>query len=477
MSESLSPLGHVFESHLFSFCVVCVCVYFPISQKQWQEAREYVQQHAQPQERLVIGKDNVTYTLCRTLTQEGLGLSLDNDDEYSEIDSDEEDDDNDDNNNDVNQVESFQRHTREACELATFLMESYAERRINPSSSLGTHHGGNGRAVDILLEYDGSAELLRVLLNIDADPWPVQAFLSYQNERSRTSAVHYAAEGRCSFSIHKLVMDLCVQSDPRMLLMLDRDMETPLHWAMQAQVSQRRMQLYIRHETAPLLDRLLSVPNNAGFNPLQLFWREAALHIQNVWSDARVVPVWYYIEMLTETFLKAKGLEYSKDLPVHGFVAAFTNFCHRGLMRVVLFVHNVADVDENGLLALHIACMCPALDPSIISDYDLEAEDWDNVPDELVKKFPETASVECPQTQRLPLHWALERRAAVLSLRLVTKLVGLCPAVLLKADPVTGLGTFMLAAASAPCRDESARLDVIYYLLRSEPSILTALGF
>ena len=205
MSESLSPLGHVFESHLFSFCVVCVCVYFPISQKQWQEAREYVQQHAQPQERLVIGKDNVTYTLCRTLTQEGLGLSLDNDDEYSEIDSDEEDDDNDDNNNDVNQVESFQRHTREACELATFLMESYAERRINPSSSLGTHHGGNGRAVDILLEYDGSAELLRVLLNIDADPWPVQAFLSYQNERSRTSAVHYAAEGRCSFSIHKLV--------------------------------------------------------------------------------------------------------------------------------------------------------------------------------------------------------------------------------------------------------------------------------
>jgi len=149
-------------------------------------------------------------------------------------------------------------------------------------------------------------------------------------------------------------------------------------------------------------------------------------------------------------------------------VAAIARHCPTkwvlGAIRV--WSDQVSQVNEDGMLPLHIACAgCCRYDLRQQEKHE-HRHDEEALLDALLTAYPDAAGQESRRDGRLPLHSALDRCA---SFSFVQRLVQQYAGALWIPDPCTHLHCFLLAAAAM-----QPKLDIVYFLLRSDPAVLTA---
>jgi hypothetical protein len=273
--------------------------------------------------------------------------------------------------------------------------------------------------------------------------------------------IHFlaGAGGACPFSSLKLMLQFCSPQEstrwPDARLLQDDDGDLPLHWAFARGVSPRRL-------TALLSDchDSLLYANNENILPMQEYVEQ---HCENFdfMNDDEKQALWDDVQGM----LKVATGYHNDDgwSPLHAIAsgAAFIpqTFWTMGLEfeRDNLCVYN-----DDGMLPLHVAVSTRT--PNDDSDRYVGGGKQCAIS----MKEIMFSSFEAPRMPtsagRLALHLAVESKQ---DQYVIDTLLRLHPKALSTIDPITMLPPFMLAAL-----DENKSVDLVYSLLREDPSIV-----
>jgi ankyrin repeat protein len=276
--------------------------------------------------------------------------------------------------------------------------------------------------------------------------------------------LHFVAGRDCPFSAFKFILQHTgshqsngedIRGDAR--LIPDDDGDIPLHWAFSAGSSPRRLRALLDGCRESLLYR-----NEKGKLPMQEFVDNHC----NQWDfldDDEKRALWNEMQEILKVVTEAEDDDTTWS-PLHA-IASGVDFIPREFWTIgsEFHEHDVRSYNVDGLLPLHVA-VSTAPSQYIGESFPLpdDGTKWS------IRKTVIWSSLELvnmPTSQgRLALHLAAESRQPEW---IVCTLRDAFPDALLTFDPTTGLPPVMLAAV-----DENNCLDVVYSLLRSDPSIL-----
>jgi hypothetical protein len=344
--------------------------------------------------------------------------------------------------------------------------------------SILTVPDSNGKTpLHILCEGSCDARMMRVIFGNTHESTgnpsaPTALSLLMAKDSRGSTPLHYLAFSRqCPFSSLQLIMSFCkpvlaadvdgAKIDPT--LCCDTDGDTPLHWALDAYMSPRRIKELMRHSKDAMM-----VLNNAGKRPFDQF---AANFIDSEWKvhDVCGREVWENIQGYLRVVFKdssndQRGDASSKEeetisdwLPLHllagsphDFPPIFTD------IAVHYCEDDLSKVDSHGMLPLHLACRRRSINKDTPCD--------GSVARKILAKYPQAAYKGVATTKRLGLHLAV---ATQKPMSLITALIKAYPRSLNSPDPVTRLWPFVLAGV-----ENEISVGVSFTLLRADPSIL-----
>lgn len=270
--------------------------------------------------------------------------------------------------------------------------------------------------------------------------------------------LHYISGGACPFSAFKLLVQYS-RSLPNgdehgrdVRLLADVDGDIPLHWAFAIGASPRRLRALLNgcHES-------LFCKNGEGKLPMQEFVEH---HCDN-WDfldDDEKRSLWREMQDILKVVTDSQDDDTWS--PLHA-IASGVDFIPKEFWLIGTEFCATDTYNSDGLLPLHVAVSSPPRECR--GDALAETDTARSLLHEIL--FCNIELARRPTSQgRLPLHLAAESKQPEW---IVGALRNASPDALLTFDPVTGLPPAMLAAVN-----ENNSLDMVYYLLRSEPSIL-----
>jgi ankyrin repeat protein len=323
---------------------------------------------------------------------------------------------------------------------------------------------------------------------------PAMLDLLTSKNRLGCTPLHYLAENRsCPISTLEKLLSFTMQSNcPRehekdsqftlkeAMLVADDDKETPLHWALSAQVSAKHFQLLIEHGGK---DALWCTNNFAEF-PFDLFARSCQedLLVSDDESDSQAQHFKLFEKYLSivEDRSDINHQETDKEkicskqwLPLHRMASSLNFPCPWYLFELGLkyYGSDLSLHDDEGMLPIHLALSARRrLRARKILAEDAETSKIFSFSTEtLILKILEhhkESATTASSDGRQPLHFAVESQAGS---TVIDALLSMFPGALSIVDPWSGLYPFALAAVG-----DNNSLDVVFHLIRSCPSILAA---
>jgi ankyrin repeat protein len=271
--------------------------------------------------------------------------------------------------------------------------------------------------------------------------------------------LHFLAGDACPFSSVKFILQFCYPQEstggPDARLLQDYDGDLPLHWAFSRGVSPRRLTALL----SDCHDSLLCA-NNENILPMQSYVDDHCENFDFMDPDQKQA-LWDMIQGILKVATK-----YHKDdgwSPLHA-IASGVAFLPQTFWTIGLEFErdNLCTYNDDGMLPLHVAVSTAPVNGES-SRYVSGVKQYAILMEEIM-----LSSFEAPRMPtsagRLALHLAVESKH---DQYVIDTLRRLNPNALSTIDPITLMPPFMLAAV-----DENNSLDLVYSLLREEPSIV-----
>lgn len=312
-------------------------------------------------------------------------------------------------------------------------------------SVLEARDSNGNTPLHILCSKSADTTMMHLMLSMTADS--AHRLISAQNDHGCTP-VHFLAESTdCPYSALKLILSWFPPGYGVQWLR-DDDADTPLHWALALGISPRRIQLLLRGDEA---FGSLMAWNSAKRLPMNDFvdcqcegWeRLHGLELRQLWTR---------VEALLKVVCVVYGGE-ERWSPLHAIAASLAYLPNDIVSMALKFCQDdLGALNSVGKTPLHTALSMPPPRYDVLDTLSFFLED------ERVNYDIRTSAGQ------LPIHLAIDTGMGT---SIIEKILKRAPLSLTTADPMTQLPPAVQAAV-----DDHQKLDVIYVLLRSDPSIL-----
>ena len=291
----------------------------------------------------------------------------------------------------------------------------------------------------------------------------------------------FTSESMVSANVQTISMNKKEAHLKAAFLTTDYDCETPIHWALAAQVSPEHFRIILKYGGT---DALWCVSMLGEF-PFHQFAGscEEDLLVTGDESATEEKNFRHFLALLSvidRNYFRGNNTknEGTSGYSVISLLASSLYFpCPTYLFKLALRYHekHLTICDNNkptGLMPLHLALSASQNSEwrhMLTYFWQEEALQVARETNEshicmILKQKPECANLYSKEG-RLPLHYAV---ASQISIDIIQTLLKICPAALSSLDPITGLYPCSLAA-----EESNNSLDVVFLLARSCPSVLT----